>query len=123
MGGIILIVDDSETSVAALELALAGISGIGVEFAHSGAEALRMLDGRVRAIVTDLEMPRMDGFELIRRVRAERAYARLPIVVVSAATDPAAPERARSLGADAFFSKPCSPAAVRGRLEQLLASP
>jgi CheY-like chemotaxis protein len=62
----------------------------------------------------------MDGFELIRRVRAHRELAGMPIVVVSADTDPETPERVAQLGAAAFFSKPYSPAQVRRKLEQIL---
>ena len=70
--------------------------------------------------MTDLNMPRMDGFELIRRVRQDRRLSRTPIIVVSADTDPATPGRIADLGVDAFFPKPFSPAQVRRRLEQLL---
>jgi CheY-like chemotaxis protein len=71
-------------------------------------------------VVTDLNMPRMDGYELIRRVRADQRLSGMPIIVVSADTDPATPERVVALGAEAFFAKPFSPALVRRKLEQLL---
>jgi CheY-like chemotaxis protein len=117
----VLIVEDSENSAAALEMALTGIPDVMVLLARSGVEALRILrGGRVGAIVTDLNMPRMDGFELIRRVREHRELAGTPIVVVSADTDPETPERVARLGVSAFFSKPYSPGAVRRKLEQIL---
>jgi CheY-like chemotaxis protein len=62
----------------------------------------------------------MNGFELIEYIRGDRRYARVPIVVVSADTDPETPQRSFRLGASAYFSKPCSPVAVRKTLEQLL---
>ena len=65
-------------------------------------------------------MPRMDGYELIRRVREDRKLAATPIIVVSADTDPATPDRIAALGVDAFFPKPFSPAQVRRKLEQIL---
>ena len=65
-------------------------------------------------------MPRMDGFELIRRVRADQRLSGMPIIVVSADTDPTTPERIAALGVEAFFPKPFSPAQVRRKLEQLL---
>ena len=91
--------------------------------APSAVEALRILDGgsgAVRVIVTDLNMPRMDGYELIRRVRADQRLSGMPIIVVSADTDPATPQRIAALGVEAFFPKPFSPALVRRKLEQLL---
>jgi CheY-like chemotaxis protein len=119
----ILIVEDAETCAATLELALAGIPGVEVSLARTAVEALRILRNESRpvcAIVTDLNMPRMDGFELIRRIRAESRHARVPIIVTSADTDPRTPQRTFAIGADAYFAKPYSPALVRQRLEQLL---
>ena len=122
-GRTVLIVEDSENSAATLEIALLAIPGLSVRLASSALEALRILTGEgasVEAIVTDLNMPRMDGFELIRRVRENRNLSQTPIVVVSADSDPATPERVARLGVNAFFSKPYSPAEVRRKLEQLL---
>ena len=117
----VLIVEDSEHSADALEIALTGIPGVAVVMARSGMEALRILGGRtVGVIVTDLNMPRMDGFELIRRVREQRELAGTPIVVVSGDTDPETPERVARLGVSAFFPKPYSPGEVRRKLEQIL---
>jgi len=119
----VLIVEDSENSAATLEIALLTIPGVSVLLAASALEALRILDRAgepVSAVVTDLNMPRMDGFELIQRMRADRRLASVPIIVVSADTDPATPGRVAELGACAFFPKPYSPAEVRRKLEQLL---
>jgi len=122
-GRAVLIVEDSENSAATLEIALLSIPGLSVLLAGSAAEALRILDGAsqsVSAVVTDLNMPRMDGFELIRRIREDRRLASTPIIVVSADTDPATPRRVAELGVSAFFPKPYSPAEVRRKLEQVL---
>jgi CheY-like chemotaxis protein len=119
----VLVVEDSENSAALLEIALMAIPGVVVLVAGSGEDAMRVLKSgnpQVEGIVTDLNMPRMDGFELIRRVRADGRTAKLPIIVVSADTDPATPSRIAELGVDAFFPKPFSPAQVRRKLEQLL---
>jgi CheY-like chemotaxis protein len=121
--GAVLIVEDSENTAATLEVALLGIPGVKVVLAASGLEALRILrvpGQAVRAIVTDLNMPRMDGYEMIRRIREDSALAATPIIVVSADTDPATPERIARLGVSAFFPKPYSPAQVRRKLEQIL---
>jgi CheY-like chemotaxis protein len=118
----VLIVEDSENCAATLEIAILGIPGISVRTASSAIEALRILDNGARfgAIVTDLNMPRMDGFELIRRIRQHQRLSTTPIVVVSADTDPDTPERISQLGVSAYFSKPYSPAQVRRKLEQIL---
>jgi CheY-like chemotaxis protein len=122
-GRAILIVEDSENSAAMLEMAFLGIPDLRVMQVQSGVEALRILDAAatpVRAVVTDLNMPRMDGFELIRRIRGDQRLRATPIIVVSADTDPTTPDRVAALGVDAFFPKPFSPAQVRRTLEQLL---
>ena len=120
----VLIVEDSENSAATLEIALLGIPGLSVLVASSAVEAMRILEGgaarSVGAVVTDLNMPRMDGFELIRRIRQDGRLAATPIVVISGDTDPATPRRVAELGVRAFYSKPFSPAEVRRKLEQLL---
>ena len=119
----VLIVEDSENIAATLEIAVMGIPDLSVLLAPSGIEALRILEGTgtaVDAIITDLNMPRMDGFEMIRRIRGDTRFAATPIIVVSADTDPSTPERVARLGVDAFFPKPYSPAQVRRKLEQVL---
>jgi len=121
-GRAVLIVEDSENSAAMLEMAFLGIPGVTVMQAASAMEALRILNAAppVQAVVTDLNMPRMDGFELISRIRGDQRLRATPIIVVSADTDPDTPERVAALGANAFFPKPFSPAQVRRALEQLL---
>ena len=119
----VLVVEDSENSAAMLEIAFLGIPGTAIVLTASAVEAMRILhagESHVEVIVTDLNMPHMDGFELIRRVRADQRLSKLPIIVVSADTDPATPARIAELGVDAFFPKPFSPAQVRRKLEQLL---
>ncbi len=124
--GAILIVEDVDTSRETLEMALAGSAGLEVRPAGSGLEALRILREElrdIRAIVTDLNMPVMDGLELIRRIRGDRDTAQIPIIVISGEPDASAPCRALEAGANAYFSKPYSPAVVRQTLEQLLHAP
>lgn len=120
----ILIVDDNLTSADTMELALMELEGFETSSVTNGECAWRLIQGfdddRLAAVITDLHMPAMDGYELIAQIRSDARYAHLPIVVVSATTDPGASQRARELGADAFLAKPWSPTKLRRRLEQLL---
>jgi CheY-like chemotaxis protein len=121
MGVRVLIVDDADWSAVTLEVALLAAPEMDVLRAGSGRKAWRLLEEQpVCAIITDLHMPGMDGFELIERVRASAGMAAIPIIVVSADGGPETQARARRLGANAFFVKPYSPAAVRQTLEELL---
>lgn len=120
---VVLVVEDEEPFASALELALLGIPGAAVMLASSGHQALELLkadQSGICALITDLNMPDPDGFELIKWARASQAYAQLPIIVLSGDTDPFTPERVYGVGADAYFSKPYSPLGVRQKLEQLL---
>jgi CheY-like chemotaxis protein len=119
----VLIVEDVETCASTLEIAFSGIEDIEVVTVVNGEQALRLLhreEKDVRAIVTDLQMRGMDGFELIEQVRLDRRHASVPIIVITGSSDLDAPERVRRLGANAFFAKPYSPVQVREKLEQLL---
>src|SRR5436305_1799087 len=95
-GCAVLIVEDSENSAAMLEMAFLGIPDVRVMQVPSAVEALRILDAAatpVRAVVTDLNMPRMDGFELIRRIRGDTRLRATPILVVSADTKVESPQK------------------------------
>jgi CheY-like chemotaxis protein len=89
----------------------------------NGRDARRFLEAggvELTAMVTDLNLPHVDGFELIEMVRSDSRYAGLPIVVLSGNSSPDTPERVRLLGANAFFAKPYSPAKVLETLEALI---
>jgi CheY-like chemotaxis protein len=118
----VLIVEDAESCATTLEIALLAIPHIIVRVAPTARQALEMLaaGGGICAVVTDLNLPSMDGFELIERVRSNSRTASLPIVVISGDSDPHTPERLHRLGANAYFGKPYSPAQVRQKVEQLL---
>jgi PleD family two-component response regulator len=121
----VLIVEDSAQTAANLEIALYGVDGLDVRVVATGLEALGLLEAAastasVTAVVTDLEMPYVDGYELISRMRAMPAHARTPIIVASGSSEPDWCDRALSLGADACFAKPYSPIALRKKLVSLL---
>jgi CheY-like chemotaxis protein len=128
MPKLVLIVEDSETCAETLSIALESMPGIELRVIHSPHAAVAaMWDPRndIAALVTDLNLgnphqPLSDGFALIRKLRAEPRFARLPILLISGDSDPMLRERALAQGADAFFPKPYSPSAVRKKLEQLL---
>lgn len=119
----VLIVEDADTCASTLEIVFSGLDDVSVATVSSGDEAWRLLeDGAhdLAAIVTDLEMRGMDGFELIERVRGHRLHRAVPIMVITGSSDLDAPQRVERLGANAFFMKPYSPVQVREKLEQLL---
>ena len=117
----ILLVDDAADCLATLDMALQSLPDIEVRSAPTAEAALEVLArGRIAAVITDVHLPAMSGLELISRIRQDPALHSLPVVVVSADTDPVTPRQALASGANAFFSKPFSPGAVRKKLEELM---
>jgi len=122
MPKLVVIVEDSET-IAPLEIALGALDGVSTRRFSNGRDAVNYLRAARRelsAIITDLNLPFFDGFQLVAAVRADARYAHLPIIVLSGDVHPETPGRLRDLGVNAFFSKPYSPAKVRDTLEALL---
>jgi two-component system chemotaxis response regulator CheY len=118
----VLIVEDTEPSRDIVEMALMQLPGLVVHSVGSAEEALVCLaSNEISALVTDLNLPRMDGFELIETIRARGSG--MPIMVISGDNDPRTLERLVILGASAFFPKPYSPSQVRQRLEELIDVP
>ena len=119
MSRIVLIVEDAELCRDTLEVALMKMPNLAVQSVTSAEEALQWIAAdNVCALVTDLRLPRMDGFALIEAVRSRGSS--LPIVVISGDSDPRIPAHVAGLGANAYFSKPYSPAEVRNKLEELI---
>jgi two-component system, chemotaxis family, chemotaxis protein CheY len=102
----ILVVDDSE-SIRHLLCFMLEKAGFGVDTAVDGEDALTRLDGRtVDLVLTDLNMPRMDGISLIRNVRANDNYKRVPIVVLTTESQLSFKDQAREAGATGWIVKP-----------------
>jgi CheY-like chemotaxis protein len=113
----VLLVDDDLENLWALQLALES-SRHHVVMAESGPEALQKLQREVpRLIVTDWQMPGMDGSELCRRVRSQPALAELPIVLLSAMPEPANELHCWTL----FFRKPVDLDALLSAVSTLIA--
>lgn len=101
----VLIVDDSPT-VRALHRSVVQAAGYEVLVADDGVDALAMIERRTPdLVVTDVQMPRMDGLTLIRRIRERAAWRRLPIIVVSQYGRQEDLQKAAALGADRYVVK------------------
>lgn len=109
----ILAVDDSATMRALLGSSLREMGHM-VELAEDGRVALDMLRGRAwpagtpDLVITDINMPNMDGFALIEAIRAETRWRSLPILVLTTEDSAEKRVRARSAGASGWIVKPFS---------------
>ncbi len=113
----VLTVDDSRTMRDMLLLMLSD-AGYRVVQAEDGMHGLEVLAGETPdVIVTDINMPRLDGFGFIEKVRHDAKYRALPILVLTTESDAEKKDRARRAGATGWIVKPFDPtklvAAVR----------
>jgi DNA-binding response OmpR family regulator len=95
--------------------------GFEVRVAEDGVQALAALEQNIPAlIITDLMMPRIDGQELVRRVRANPHYRSIPIVVLTVLSDQEREFSLLELGADDYCSKTVQPRVLLKRIDRLL---
>lgn len=112
-----LVVDDSRAIRAILGKHLAAL-GFEVHEAESGLEALTVLTklGGADVVLLDWNMPQMDGFEFLRRVRADQEYEDLAIVMVTTESEMAQVARALEAGANEYLMKPFTREALLEKL-------
>ncbi len=117
----VLVVDDTPDNIAIL-------SGIlkehyRVHVARSGARALQQLlaDPLPDIVLLDIMMPEMDGFEVMRRMRADNRTKDIPVIFVTAMTDAADEKAGLELGAVDYLTKPVNPAVVLARVKNHIA--
>jgi two-component system chemotaxis response regulator CheY len=105
----ILTVDDSRTMRDMLALALSGI-GYRVVQATDGIEGIEVLQNEtVDIIITDINMPRLDGFGFIEHIRQDPQHRATPILVLTTENAPEFKDRARKAGATGWIVKPFNP--------------
>jgi two-component system chemotaxis response regulator CheY len=119
----LLIVDDSAVTRSVIKRAIS-MSGLEIgclREAGDGAEALEVLGREWMDIVfTDLNMPRMDGFQLVDEMSASAALREIPVVVVSSNRNPAQIEALMQKGVRSYLPKPFRPEQIRQVVEELL---
>jgi DNA-binding response OmpR family regulator len=116
---IILIVDDDADTVRMLSTGIS-IFGFTCVPAFSGLEAVKLFESRrFDAVVLDLMLPDIDGYEVARRLRAIPGANGVPIVVVSATADADAGDRSLQAGASHFFRKPVNLRSLAALLKEL----
>jgi two-component system chemotaxis response regulator CheY len=116
----VLAVDDSKTMRAMVQSALQS-AGYEVILAKDGLEGLKKLDEaeRVDAIITDVNMPNMDGIEFTRAVRKDARFPGLPILILTTEFSAERREQGRSAGATGWIVKPFDPPALVAALKRV----
>jgi DNA-binding response OmpR family regulator len=117
---VVLAADDDEDILELVAFRLER-SGYTVLRATDGEEALRLaLEAKPDLAVLDVMMPKLDGYELTRRLRAEDATSRMPIILLTARSQDADVQAGFDAGADDYLRKPFSPQELRARVQAIL---
>ena len=117
---LVMVVDDSLT-VRKVSSRLLERAGYRVVTARDGVEALELLaDVMPDAMLVDIEMPRMDGFDLTRNIRGDARLAKIPIVMITSRTADKHQDFAREIGVDAYLGKPYQEDELLARLGEFI---
>ena len=116
----VLVVDDSISVRRGMARQLRSL-GLEVHEVSDGLEALgRLRDSHYGLVVTDLEMPKLDGFALLAEIKRSASLATIPVIAASTRCDPETRRRVLELGAQALLSKPVDPQELARVVEPLL---
>ena len=117
----ILVVDDDEAVIELVCVLLNSLGAEAVGFSSSPAAATRLEAELFDAVVTDLEMPLVDGAELVWRVRASKLNARTFVAILTGSSGTAVAEESLRAGANVFLQKPATLENMRKLLEEIRA--
>jgi chemosensory pili system protein ChpA (sensor histidine kinase/response regulator) len=118
---LVMIVDDSLT-VRKITSRTLTREGFAVITAKDGVDALQLLADRTPdVILLDIEMPRMDGFEFTKMIKADPKNAHIPIIMITSRTAEKHRNRARELGVDLYLGKPYQEEELLKNLREMLA--
>jgi two-component system chemotaxis response regulator CheY len=116
-----LVVEDSAMMRQLLVFALSRVKQLKVTEADDGVDGLRKLAAaKFDIILTDINMPIMDGLKLVRRVRTDPVHKDVPIVIITTESAEEDRQRALSLGANAYITKPIQAPQVIAKVRELL---
>lgn len=116
-----LIVEDSPMMRQLLVFALSRLKNLHVVEADDGVDALKKLaSGRFDIIITDINMPIMDGLKLVKRIRSDAEHRDVPIMIITTEGAEEDRQRALQLGANAYITKPIQAPQVISQVKKLL---
>ncbi len=116
-----LVVEDSPTMRQLIVFALRRLKTLRVTEADDGVDALKKLQGtRFDILITDINMPIMDGLKLVKRVRSDPMHKETPIIIITTEGSTEDRQRALQLGANAYITKPIQAPQVIAKVKELL---
>jgi two-component system, chemotaxis family, chemotaxis protein CheY len=116
-----LIVEDSPTMRQLIVFALSRVKGLTCVEADDGVDALKKLGTqRFDIVITDINMPVMDGLKLVKRIRSEGPHTQVPIMIITTEGAEEDRQRALALGATCYVAKPIQAPQVISKVKELL---
>jgi two-component system chemotaxis response regulator CheY len=116
-----LVVEDSPMMRQLIIFALARIKNINVTEADDGVTGLKQLaNTRFDLVITDINMPIMDGLKLVQRIRSDKVHKDVPVIIITTEGSSEDKERAMALGASAYITKPIQAPQVIAQVKELL---
>ena len=116
-----LVVEDSPMMRQLLVFALARIKKLTVTEADDGVDGLRKLaNNKFDLVITDINMPIMDGLKLVKRIRNDEVHKDVPIIIITTEGSTEDRQRAMALGASAYITKPIQAPQVIAKVKELL---
>ena len=116
-----LVVEDSPMMRQLIVFALNRVRELEVIEADDGVDAMRKLAaGKFDIVVTDINMPIMDGLKLVKRIRSDENHKNVPIIIITTESAEEDRQRALSLGANAYITKPIQAPQVIAKVKELL---
>ena len=117
----ILLAEDSPTTRSLVVSTLEQLGDLEVVEASSGFEALKTLPRhKFDIIITDINMPDINGFELLNFVKHNQVYQHIPLIIITSEVSERDREKGKSLGADAYLAKPVDPEELQNVVRQYL---
>jgi DNA-binding response OmpR family regulator len=117
----VVLVADDDNDILELVAYRLERAGYDVVQAHDGEQALRLAGERNPDLaVLDVMMPKLDGYDVTRRLRADESTARMPVILLTARVQEADVARGFEAGADDYVKKPFSPQELRARVQAVL---
>jgi len=117
----VLVVEDSPTMRQLIVFALKRIRGFQIVEANDGVDGLKKLSGdKFDLILTDINMPIMDGLKLVSMVRNDPNYKETPIIIITTEGAAEDRERALALGANAYITKPIQTMQILDTVKKLM---
>ena len=116
-----LVVEDSPMMRQLITFALSRIKNLSVVEADDGVDGLKKLaQGRFDLVITDINMPIMDGLKLVKRIRSDAIHKDVPIMIITTEGAEEDRQRALQLGANSYITKPIQAPQVISKVKELL---